>query len=548
MVRFAPTPEAVTKHGSATGKPSLRFTAPWLLGLSACLCLAAPACSRRAPDAQAAPDPHETPDAREDPEPPPVKASIEQPRPVVPQTLRFLAFGGGSDPASNQISLAQDVGLFRDSMPGPGLVLFASGKGAQLAIDRRAPSQDNLGDALARLFGPPGAELTDYTPTDLAIDGPATTEHVVAALERALQGEGEPLLVYGATHGERGSEPADNSLSLWGGWELSVRGLAELLDHTEHPRPTRFVLTACYGGGFADLAFVGASPSRGPRSPDHCGLFAAPWDDEASGCDPSPDRRGQESFAIHFLHALRGEDRERRPLPPEADLDGDGQIGLLDAHAWARVASHSFDVPTTTSERYLRSLKLPRGAKLDPESAPEDAFVARVLGNELGLTDEPSARDKLAELDSILADVSTLAEQARGDADDAFYALRIALVERWPLLAHPWEERSLALVKSEERAISALLRDSDLAHSYAALQRELDELLGQEDTVRITRARVLRLVRAQETLRLASAAKHKGGADYRHFQALRSCERYTPSGRPAPREGPHAALLGPRAR
>jgi hypothetical protein len=384
---------------------------------------------------------------------------------------------------------------------------------------------------LTRIFGTPGAELTDYQASELPTDGPATSEHVLTSLDRALHQGTEPLLVYGATHGDQGADPSENSLVLWGGWDLRVRDVAELLDRTEHARPTRFVLTACYGGGFADLLFRGADPRRGPRSPEHCGLFAAPWDDEASGCDPSPDRRAQESFSIHFLHELRGETRNGAPLPASADLNRDGHMGLLEAHAYARVASHSFDIPTTTSERYLRSLKLPKGrGESDPSAAPEDAYVALALSEELGLDDEQASRSKLAELDAIAADVRGLVKTAQEESDDAYYALRIALVERWPVLAHPWEERYQQLLAREHAPISQLLNESDLAAAYEATARELDDALAQQDAVRIARARVTRLLRAQETVRLATALQHKGGATFAHFEALRECESFVPAG------------------
>src|SRR5262245_1571612 len=66
-------------------------------------------------------------------------ASVELPSLGVPPDLPWLAFGGGSEPLSNQISLAQDIGLLSSLLAGRGLVLFASGPGAPLAVTRHAP-------------------------------------------------------------------------------------------------------------------------------------------------------------------------------------------------------------------------------------------------------------------------------------------------------------------------------------------------------------------------------------------------------------------------
>ncbi|MFM2420357.1 MAG: hypothetical protein RL385_5080, partial [Pseudomonadota bacterium] len=74
------------------------------------------------------------------------------------------------------------------------------------------------------------------------------------------------------------------------------------------------------------------------------------------------------------------------------------------------------------------------------------------------------------------------------------------------------------------------LNESDLAAAYEATARELDDALAQQDAVRIARARVTRLLRAQETVRLATALQHKGGATFAHFEALRECESFVPAG------------------
>ncbi|MBK8592387.1 MAG: hypothetical protein IPN77_25380 [Sandaracinaceae bacterium] len=113
------------------------------------------------------------------------------------------------------------------------------------------------------------------------------------------------------------------------------------------------MITACFGGGFAELAFAGAEVSAGPASHGACGLFATSAEHESNGCDANPDRQAQQGYALHLLHALRGQGRDGQPVLG-LDLDGDGRIGLLEAHTRARIASDSIDLPSTTSERFLR--------------------------------------------------------------------------------------------------------------------------------------------------------------------------------------------------
>jgi hypothetical protein len=498
--------------------------------------------------------------------PPPV-ASVEQRLPRIPSDLRWLAVGGGSDPLSNQISLAQDLQLATSLLSGRGLTLFASGPGAQVSVSMNAaeeeraaptpretaktsapkraaakPSSLGRGTAradlvrasteLAALLGPPGALHVRYQPTSLAIDAPATRDHVLDALRGALEAgsaQSAPLLVLAASHGERGAVPRENALALWGGWSLDVQDVAAVLDGFVDARPTRWVITSCYGGGFAELAFVGANPQQGSRSAQHCGLFAAPADDESSGCDPNPDRQQQESFTIHFLAALRGRDKSGSERLGELDLDKDHRVSLREAHAWARIHSRSFDVPTTTSERYLREVTRPfEGAHEGAEPDVEERSVVTALAGELELEDERRAREKLQELDRILADAAGLLDDAQQTADDSYYALRVALLERWPLLEHSWDPRATELVTQQAASILALLTESELAHGNQLAARELDEASAQHDAVRVARARVLRLVRAFETLRLASALKRQGGPKYLHWQELVACERYVP--------------------
>jgi hypothetical protein len=155
-------------------------------------------------------------------------------------------------------------------------------------------------------------------------------------------------------------------------------------------------------------------------------------------------------------------------------------------------------------------------------------MVIRALGEELGLDDEPAARAKLEELEAILNDAAKLVDEAQKESDDSYFALRIALLERYPLLEHPWETRTSVLLGREGPAILALLTESELANSHRQAERELAEALQQHDNVRIARARVLRLVRAFETLRLASALYKRGGRAKAHYDKLRRCERWSP--------------------
>ena len=214
--------------------------------------------------------------------------------------------------------------------------------------------------------------------------GAAGRADVAAALRTALADGGGPLLVYMALHGERGETARDDEVDLWGGARLSVANLAALLDGAPPRRQVRLVIASCFSGGFADLAFAGAHPQGGAARTPRCGLFASEWDQESSGCDPNPDRRAQEGFSVHFLHALRGEDRDGKPLPAaEIDYDGDGRVSLLEAETRARIASRSIDVPTRPrSAGCARSLRRTdrRGRSRCQKTTPSSACWASSSG------------------------------------------------------------------------------------------------------------------------------------------------------------------------
>ncbi|MEK7704975.1 MAG: hypothetical protein AAB426_08450, partial [Myxococcota bacterium] len=369
----------------------------------------------------------------------------------------WVAIGGGAEPASNQVSLEQDLALAASVLGEGGYILFGGGaksQGVQVQHRTDVSSRAPLREHVAALFAPRVSAGVSYEPVTIGVDGPTTEAATHAALEGALSLRRGPLLLYFAAHGEPGETPRDNVLRLWGGWPLIVADLATMLDGAANGPPVRVVVAACHGGGFAELAFRDADATQGPAAGDRCGLFATTWDRVASGCDPNPLRAVQEGYSLHFWHALRGEDREGTPLPHDLlDYDGDGVIGLLDAHTRARIASRSFDVPTTTSERWLREVAPRRGPATSVE-LPEERGVLRELGGQLGLDTAGAARRREA-----LEREQQALDDALDDADAEVGRLTGELIgkvlSRWPLLDDPWHPAFEATLERYGTAIGA---------------------------------------------------------------------------------------------
>ncbi len=448
------------------------------------------------------------------------------PPPDKPAPLpRFIAVAGGATPDSNPISLEQNLALAHAVLPGPGVLLFGSGEqGATVQVLDPNLVRDPLLDALGELFAPRAGRDSRYEATSLPA-ARASEAAVRTELSIALSRPGSPLLLYMSGHGEQAEEARDNRVQLWGGAGLSAFDLAELHDHARGRRGLRAVITSCYSGGFAELAFKAADAERGPANKTRCGLFATTWDLESSGCDPNPDRAAQEGYSLHFFNALRGMDRDG-VTPIDADYDDDGAITLLEAHTRARIAGRSIDIPTSTSERFLRQ----HVTTIDPDvvSTPEDDAVIAALGTLLSLRDEASVTTALARLEATL----TAADQALTDAQDqsdvAYNALAMSLLERWPVLDDPYHPLFASTLLTDRDAILKALAEDDEAQRYAQAQAEQH---AREDALHSLEERYAlhaRLSRAYENRHLAASLKRQGGKAWNHYQGLLTCERGLP--------------------
>lgn len=453
-------------------------------------------------------------------------AEIGQPATAVraePAAVRYVAIGGGATPEYTEVSLEQDMLLARQVFPGPGVLFFAGGADA-VSVRSVNPLADSsaLLARLGDLFAPRAGRQSQYRRTTLPA-APATLSNVEQAITRALSSGKDRLLVYVAAHGEQGERARDNYVGLWENDMLRVSRVAEL--HEANPRPLRMLVASCYSGGFGDLAFAAADPAKGAARAPRCGLFAGPWDRQTSGCDPNPDRGAQEGYSVHVLHALLGQDRNGKPLPlAELDYDGDGRIGLLEAHTRARIASASIDVPTTTSERFLREVEHRRG-NTNAAGLPEDAAVVAQLGKRLGLPTRARAEQRWKELNAKLDAVDERLNAADAARERAVSKLSAELLGRWPILDDPYHAEFAGMLQKNSKAIAQVLDKSPEALELNEANEQVEQLDAQLRELEPEEAVVLRLLRAYETLALAAALKGHGGANYQHYRALLECER-----------------------
>lgn len=456
----------------------------------------------------------------------PAPAKDPQPPPM-PHPARWLAFGGGAEPSSNQLSMENDLALAVEALGPRGILLFAGGPATNAIYVRdEAAAHNDLHAEIADLFAPRAGRDARYRRTILAAHGPATRDQTVATLRRELAAGSEPLLVYVDCHGDGGGERAlDNSLALWGGESLTVKEMVAILD--EARRPVRLVMSACFSGGFAEMVFAGGEAQQGASPKDRCGLFATTWDLEATGCDPDPDRRNHEGYAVHFLHALRGRDRRGQPI--DADVDRDGRISFLEAHNRARIASRGLDVPTTTSERWLREVAPTRGR----ESAirlPEEDAVIDALATALQLAGDASAieaaaRKRFEELESSYQALAGDEAKAGAQVDRLRRIVAGELLSRWPVIDDAWHPAFRHTIAAERAAIESFLATSDSYQRYLVAREKTGKLGDDAIDVALQRAPVERLLRAFDTRRLAGRLKRRGGKPWQVYERLLACER-----------------------
>lgn len=441
---------------------------------------------------------------------------------------RWIAVGGGAWPEATQVQIEQDIGLAADVLAAPGVVLFGAGAGAPVVqVQRPAAERDPVGTALADLFAPRGGRDATYRVPAIVVDAEATAERVIDSLARATARGRDPLLVFIAGHGEQGEAPRDNFVSLWAGSSITAAQLAATLDRGR--RPLRLVVTTCFSGGFAELAFTAADEAKGATITDRCGLFASTWDLEASGCDPNPDRGAQQGYALHFLDALRGRDREGNALAlATLDHDGDGVVGLLDAHTRVRIASEGADVPTTTSERWLRARAPTAGAQADVATPEEDAVI-RALGERLGFAGHDDAA--VADLDALEREIAgeDAAVERTGATEDATYRAAAAeLLARWPILDDPWHPEFATLFRGQRSAIGEHLERSTHYAAYVAAREAAGLAQSRRGDLTAQAAPIERLVRALESKALARRLAAVGGDAFATWERLRACERWSP--------------------
>lgn len=271
--------------------------------------------------------------------------------------------GGGPHLDASEAQIEQNVLWVKEVVEQlPGVrdlhVLFADGASPEAdVLEWRAPAEDALSmQPLARVYDTYRINGERYRNHAIAgVEGSTEVGFLSRRLQRARGelSESEQLWLVFNGHGGQGGTAADNYLSLWEQTDMSVQELEQLLSSGPRSAPTRFVLTQCYAGGFAQLVYRNADPRQGLSDYPRCGFLAVAAEQAAEGCSPALATADYRDYSTYFFAALYGRSRTGTPLQAEPDRDGDGQVNPYEAHLYALRTARSTDLPRSTSEDYL---------------------------------------------------------------------------------------------------------------------------------------------------------------------------------------------------
>jgi hypothetical protein len=448
--------------------------------------------------------------------------------------------------------------LYPKNAPPHHDVLFSDGdspgRDVQFADPRGRPRGQPPARPLARRGGRPGfATARTRCPACRGAATRANLEQWFAKTGPTLR-EGDRLILYVTGHGSRDEDAPNkadftgNTIDLWDGGAIDVAELSALLDRLPAGVTVVAVMVQCYSGGFAELMFAGGQSAEGPAKAVRCGFFAAMPDRVAAGCTPDVDEAGYEDYSSSFWAALRGRTRTGAAVERAAcDFDRDGTVTFAEAHAHVLLTDDSIDVPTTTSDRYLRLHSDPGAAggrlvgagdmlaRVAGVAGPAERAVIDGLSKQLGLHGQYryAAAGELAE--SLFAKHKA-GEQAqaaiRERYDAARQALRDLLEQRWPELASRWHPAVDRLLGEEGPAIVAAAKAHRQYAEFERLHAELGKRAADGDALEAKWAKCQRLLRTLERVALAHNLPHVADEPtLERYKALLAAESGTLGGK-----------------
>ena len=281
------------------------------------------------------------------------------------------------------------------------------------------------------------------------------------------------------------------------------------------------VMVQCHCGGFADLIFNEADPTKGTSKASRCGFFATVYNRPAAGCTPDINEEAYQEYSTYFWEAIRGISRTGKPIG-NCDYDQNGSVSFAEAHAYAVLTSTTIDISVCTSDSFLRAYSKSKGnngatASLLTSDSPYSTLISRATPVQKAILNGLSEQLKLSapnrgkEAWELAQQVTKQKQQLSPDLRTKtrelatlHKELRSRLTRDWPELNNPFNPVLPKLLKEQSEQILATAKSHPRYARSLQLKQEVDQLEARLLDLDRRWAKAQRLLRALETVALAA--------------------------------------------
>jgi hypothetical protein len=277
-----------------------------------------------------------------------------------PQT-HYLILGGGYSAKGNQASLEKNVLYVNGLLKNKSVYkLFANGATHERSLQHKVNSDfpSPFQEMLFSCFTAVDQLSLFYRPHQIKkLDGPLNRVAIDRYFKEhgSLLKKGDKLVCYYTGHGSKGlkKDSQNTSLLLWHDGAYRMKDFAQKLQELPTGVDVVLIMVQCYSGGFQNVIFQNGDSPKGLSKRNIAGFFSTVYNRISAGCTPQVNDDDFEEYSRYFWRGLTGlssvgDDVEK------ADFDNDGRVSLNEAHAYVIINLDSVDVPTTTSELFLR--------------------------------------------------------------------------------------------------------------------------------------------------------------------------------------------------
>lgn len=443
--------------------------------------------------------------------------------------LQAILVGGGPDIDNNQAAIEGNIRYLNRLLPPqtPRTVLFADGnlQSETVLFDVESDARDRANRLWKMIFdskrSDPDAWVSSRTPRlNSRLNGASNEKNVAQAFAQVRSST--PLLAYFTGHGGQNERDSNNnSYNLWGDKELSVRELSRHIARLPRQTPVTLVMVQCYSGAFGNVLFQDGDPKKPLVERDIAGFFAATNDRMAAGCTSEVNEAEYHDFTSYFFAAATGRDRVGRAATG-VDFNRDGRVGGDEAFAYALARDRSIDVPTNTSDVFLRRFvqvassqrSSTRWSQLRAWATPSQRFAMDELSKELKLSGENrvsqarrlvSQSGESSALTQMREAATSVLNQSEAQKlyDQARLVARNQVLARWPALSKTGERARLKafVLRNFEREIDDETW-RELFEADAALTTLQNQQAQKEADAENAQAHALRLVRMCDSVLL----------------------------------------------